>query len=88
MPVSKKRKKDGRKKARDRGAGPAVHTSPAPATAPPEPASGGLLTRMRGGFQAMAGTRAKKQSLLSKVVTWAILALALYFVARRFGIIR
>jgi hypothetical protein len=42
---------------------------------------------MRGGFQKMAGTAPKKESLLSKIVTWAIVVAAAYFVARRFGIV-
>jgi hypothetical protein len=88
MPVSKKRKKDVRKKARERSAVPAAHTAPGTPSTAPETGSGGLLTRMRGGFQSMAGASARKQSLLSKVVTWLIVALAVYFVARRFGILR
>lgn len=83
MPVSKKRKKEGRNKSRDRGA--AAH-APAPAPAA-EPASG-LLTRMRGGFQRVTGTAPnKKESPLWKIITWAIVLLAAYFVARRFGIL-
>jgi hypothetical protein len=85
MPVSKKRKKENRDRSRDRrDAG----SAPAPSGQVPGEAGGGLLTRMRGGFQSMAGTGPKKkESLLVKIVTWAIVALAAYFVARRFGIL-
>jgi hypothetical protein len=86
MPVSKKRKKDERGKRRERAEAP-----PVPAAPPPDSGGigGGLLTRMRGGFQNMAGAGSrKKESLLSKVITWAILLVALYFVARRFGILK
>jgi len=82
MPVSKKRKKEGKTRSRDRRE---AASSPAP---PEEVPAGGLLTRMRGGFQSMAGTGArKKESSLSKIITWGILVLAAYFVARRFGIL-
>jgi hypothetical protein len=81
MPVSKKRRKEGRSKPRDR-----VEAGSAP-PAPPPAGGGGMLTRMRGGFQKMAGTAPKKESLLSKIVTWAIVVAAAYFVARRFGIV-
>ncbi len=83
MPLSKKRNKEGKKRRRDRGAAPAT----APATEPS--GGGGFLTRMRGGIRTVAGTGApKKESLVSKILTWAIVAAAAYFVARRFGIIR
>jgi hypothetical protein len=83
MPVSKKRKKEGRNKSRDRG-----EAASAPAPAPAAEPAGGLLTRMRGGFQSMAGTAPKKkESPLSKIITWAIVLLAAYFVARRLGIV-
>ncbi|MCA1827423.1 MAG: hypothetical protein LC689_10865 [Myxococcales bacterium] len=84
MPVSKKRKPE-KKKRRDRDLSPA----PAPA-APAEPiGGGGFLSKMRGGFQAVAGAGPKKpESLISKVVTWALVALVAYFVAKRFGILR
>ena len=81
MPLSKKRKKEGKPRSRDRREAANV---PAP---PEDAASGGLLTRMRGGFQSMTGTSVKKESRLSKIITWAIVLLAAYFVARRFGII-
>jgi ribosomal protein S12 len=83
MPVSKRRKKDETKKRRTRDA-PAA----APASGPaPEPApSSGLLSRMRGGFKNVAGTGPKKpESALSKIVTWAIVLVAAYFVAKKFG---
>ncbi len=82
MPVSKKRKKEGRSGRREHVAAPAAPPQPDPER------GGGFLTRMRGGFQSMAGTTgARKESLLSKIITWAILIVALYFVARRFGIL-
>ena len=81
MPVSKKRKKEGRNKSRDRG-------EAASAQAPAAEPAGGLLTRMRGGFQSVAGTAPKKkESPLAKIITWGIVLLAAYFVARRFGIL-
>ena len=44
---------------------------------------------MRGGFKSAAGTGVKKQeSLLSKILTWGLLLLVAYFVAKRFGVIR
>lgn len=83
MPVSKKRKKEGGKRRDHSGAPKAT-----PPAQPEGPGGGGFLTRMRGGFQSMAGAPgARKESLLSKIVTWAILIVALYFVARRFGIL-
>ncbi|MGZ6143561.1 MAG: hypothetical protein ACXWLM_09485 [Myxococcales bacterium] len=83
MPTSKKRVKPEKKKRRDR------EPAAAPASAPTEPAGGGgFLSRMRGGFQGMAGAGPKKkESLASKIVTWVLLAAAVYFVARRFGIL-
>jgi hypothetical protein len=43
---------------------------------------------MRGGFQNVAGTGPKKkESLLSKVIWWVLIAVALWFVARRFGLL-
>jgi len=85
MPVSKKRKKESKDRSRDRRE---AGSAPAPTREAPAEAGGGLLTRMRGGFQSMAGAGPKKkESLLSKIVTWAIVALAAYFVARRFGIL-
>jgi hypothetical protein len=81
MPVSKRRKKDDTRKRRGRDA-PAA--APGPALEPP-PASG-LLSRMRGGFQKVAGTApSKPESTVSKIVTWAIVLVAAYFVAKRFG---
>lgn len=83
MPVSRKRRKEGKSRPRDR-----VEAASAPRADPPASSGGGMLTRMRGGFQKMAGTAPKKnESLLSKIVTWAIVAIAAYFVARRFGIV-
>ncbi|HEY6908853.1 MAG TPA: hypothetical protein VI356_05770 [Myxococcales bacterium] len=82
MPVSRKRRKEGKSRPRDR-----VEAASAPRADPPASSGGGMLTRMRSGFQKMAGTAPKKESLLSKIVTWAIVAIAAYFVARRFGIV-
>lgn len=49
------------------------------------PASG-LLSRMRGGFQKVAGTApSKPESIVSKIVTWAIVLVAAWFVAKRLG---
>jgi len=46
------------------------------------------LTRMRGGIQNVAGTGAKKrESPISKIVTLLLVALAAYFVAKRFGLL-
>jgi hypothetical protein len=43
---------------------------------------------MRGGIQNVAGAGAKKrESPISKIVTLLLVALAAYFVARRFGLI-
>jgi len=79
MPTSKKRRE--KKKRRDR-----EPAAPAPAA---EPSGGGLLSRMRGGIRNVAGSGPKKpESLISKIVTWALVALVAYFVARRFGLIR
>ncbi len=85
MPLSKKRKKEGRGKRRDRGGAPGAPVVPAQTA--PAPGGSGLLTRMRGGLQNMAGTGAKKESLLSKIVTWALVIVVAYFVARRFGLV-
>ena len=82
MPLSRKRKKKEARAHRDRDG------KPAPAPGEP-PGGGGFLSGMRGGLKGLAGAGAKKkESLVSKIVTWAIVAVALYFVARRFGIIR
>jgi hypothetical protein len=82
MPLSKKRKRPERTRRRSGTDG----SQPPP---PVEPASrGGLLTRMRGGIQNVAGTGAKKrESPISKIVTLVLVALAAYFVAKRFGLI-
>jgi len=84
MPVSKKRKIE-KKKHRDRS----EPTASAPA-APIEPAGGGgFLSKMRGGFKSVAGAGPKKpESLVSKIITWALVAVVAYFVAKRFGIIK
>ena len=89
MPVSKKRKKPEKKRrARDERAAPGPHAS-APAESASTGGGGGLLSRMRGGFQSVTGTGPrKKESLLSKIVTWALMALVAYFLARRFGIVK
>ncbi len=72
MPKSKKRKEAVEKKKEQE-----------------EAYSGGLLTRMRGGFKGVAGAGPKKpESIWSKILTWALVAAAAYFVAKRFGIIR
>jgi hypothetical protein len=86
VPISKKRKKQ-EKKRRPRDGD---ERAPEPRAAEPESrGGGGLLSRMRGGFQGVAGTGPKKpESLLSKIITWALVALVAYFLARRFGIIR
>ena len=85
MPLSKKRKKREKKKGRR-----APDAAPAATERAPEPAaSGGFLSRMRGGVQNVAGTGGKKrESWLSRIITIALLAAAAYFVARRLGIIR
>jgi hypothetical protein len=86
MPVSKKRKKDDRGRSRERGDAPAAPKAP---TADGGGSRGGMLSRMRGGFQNMTGAGPKKkESMLSKVITWVILLVALYFIARRFGILK
>lgn len=83
MPISKKRKKPEKKRAHERD------VRPAPPGVPVEPAGGGFLSRMRGGFKSAAGTGVKRpESLLSKILTWALLLIAAYFVAKRFGLIR
>jgi hypothetical protein len=84
MPVSKKRKPD-KKKRRDHE--PSGEVAPPPAAEPS--GGGGFLARMRGGIQTVAGTGPKKkESLVSKIITWALVALAAWFVAKRFGILR
>jgi hypothetical protein len=82
MPVSKKRKHDDKKRrARD---GTAAAARPAPES----PVARRLFTRMRGGIKSVAGTVPKKpESLISKVLTWALIVAAAYFVAKRFGIV-
>ncbi|HET7786135.1 MAG TPA: hypothetical protein VFL36_09195 [Myxococcales bacterium] len=81
MPVSKRRKKDEARKRRGRDAPAAAPASPAE-----PPRSSGLLSRMRGGFQKVAGTApSKPESTVSKIVTWIIVLVAAYFVARRLG---
>jgi hypothetical protein len=83
MPISKKRKKEKKRAGHDRDVRPAASGVPV------EPAGGGFLSRMRGGFKSAAGTGVKKQeSLLSKILTWGLLLLVAYFVAKRFGVIR
>lgn len=81
MPLSKKRKKK---------EGRAHRTEAHPAARAPEPTGGsGFLSGMRGGLKDLAGTGGakKKESLIGKIVTWALFAVALYFVARRFGVL-
>src|SRR5262249_44823958 len=86
MPVSKKRKPE-KKKRHDHE--PSGEIAPG-AGSPAEPSgAGGFLSRMRGGLQNVTGTGPKKkESLLSKVITWALVAVAAWFVAKRFGILR
>lgn len=81
MPVSKKRKKNEKRRHREIPA--------APPGAPVEPApSGGFLGRMRSGLRNVAGVGApKKESPLSKILTWALVLAVAYFAARRLGII-
>ena len=83
MPLSKKRKKPEKKKERSREPG----APPPPAQ--PESSGGGLLSRMRGGIRNVAGTGEgkKKESLVSRILTWALVAVAAWFVARRLGIL-
>jgi hypothetical protein len=82
MPLSKKRRRPERTRRRGGTDGSATPSSAAPASA------GGLLTRMRGGIQNVAGTGAKKrESPISKIVTLLLVLLAAYFVAKRFGLI-
>jgi hypothetical protein len=82
MPVSKKR----RRPERTRKRGGTDGTEP-PSSAGPE-SGGGVLTRMRGGFQKVAGAGPKKrESPISKIVTLLLVAIAAYFVAKRFGLI-
>lgn len=82
MPVSRKRKKDDRKR-RNR------ESSPPPPGAPPEPERvGGLLSKMRGGIKDLTGTGTRKpESLLSKILTWALVLAVAYFAAKRLGLI-
>src|SRR4051812_1171497 len=82
MPLSKKR----RRPERTRRRGGTDASAPPPSAAPAS--AGGLLTRMRGGIQNVAGTGAKKrESPISKIVTLLLVLLAAYFVAKRFGLI-
>ena len=83
MPVSRKRKKPEKKRhAREPG------SAPPPAASESAPAGGGLLTRMRGGIRTVAGAGpAKKESLASRILTWALVAVAAWFVAKRLGIL-
>ena len=86
MPESKKRVKSGKKRRRDRDG-----ASPAAASSGEVPSGGGgFLGKMRGGIQTVAGAAPsrKKESLLSKVLTWALVLLAAILLARRFGILR
>lgn len=89
MPVSKKRKKP-EKKRRARDGERAVPEPHAGAPAESAPGSGGgFLSRMRGGLQSVAGAGPKKkESLASKLVTWLLVAAVVWFVAKRFGIIK
>jgi hypothetical protein len=82
MPVSKKRKQDEKRRRPRDDVGPAARPAPEP------PAASGFLTRMRGGIRNVAGTGPKKpESRLSKVLTWALILAAAYFVAKRLGIL-
>jgi hypothetical protein len=85
MPVSKKRKKSEKKRDRQREEG----SAPSSPAAPSESGySGGLLGRMRGGIRSVAGQgEPKKESLASKLLTWALILVAAWFVAKRLGII-
>jgi hypothetical protein len=48
----------------------------------------GLMGRMRGGLKTITGQGAKKEeSRLSRLLTWALVLVAAYFVARRFGLV-
>jgi hypothetical protein len=84
MPVSKKRKKEDARKGRTRD-----HAAPAAPAAPAGPEGpSGLLGRMRGGLRNVAGSGSKKpESLLSKVLTWALVLIVAWFAAKRLGII-
>lgn len=84
MPVSKKRKKPEKKqRAREPGA-----SAPPPARESAPEGGGGFLTRMRGGIRNVAGAGpAKKESLASRILTWALVAVAAWFVAKRLGIL-
>ena len=84
MPVSKKRKKPEKKRDRSRDS----EGAPQPAPAQTESDGGGLLSRMRGGIKNVAGAGPqKKEPLWSKILTWALVAVAAWFVAKRLGII-
>ena len=83
MPVSKKRKRPER--TRKRG-GTDGSEAPSPAAQPAS--TGGVLTRMRGGFKNVAGAGPKKRkSPISTIVTLLLVVAAAYFVAKRFGIL-
>ncbi len=57
-------------------------------TQEPSSGGGGMMSRMRGGLKSVAGQGPKKEeTLLSKLLTWALVLLAAYFVARRFGLV-
>ena len=88
MPVSKRRKKPDKK--RSKGAAQAEGGAEKPrAAAESSSGGGGLMSRMRGGIQSVAGAGPKKpETLISKIITWALVALVAYFVAKRFGIIK
>lgn len=84
MPISKKRKKREGRSRRDRDLQPSQQ-------AESSSGGGGLMSGMRGGIKNLVGAgeaKKKKESLVSKIVTWVLVAVALYFVARRFGILR
>jgi len=87
VPVSKKRKKP--EKKRSKAAQSAGGTDQPRAAVESSSGGGGLMGRMRGGIQSVAGAGPKKpESLISKIITWALVAVVAYFVAKRFGIIR
>jgi hypothetical protein len=82
MPLSKKRRRPERTRRRGGTEGSQGPSSAQPAS------GGGVLTRMRGGIQNVAGAGPKKrESPISKIVTLLLVALAAYFVAKRFGLI-
>ena len=84
MPLSKKRKKPEKREERARGDAGAAAAPAAPAAE----SGGGLLTRMRGGIRTGAGAGpAKKESAASRILTWALVAVAAWFVAKRLGIL-